>query len=355
MRWIRRVLTTIVILLIVALVATTAGLAVIVQRGFPQRSGTAALPGLSADVQVVYDASGIPQVYASTPSDLFAAEGWLHASERMWQMEIWRRLGSGRLAELFGQSEVKSDEFVRTLGWRQSAERDLAAMDPATRQALDAYASGVNAWLNTHRDGSLPFVHHRAPGCGRRPGRVPPGAVDGRRLADVGEGAGLEPGRQHRHRDLQRPAGRAGRPAGGYRTHPALPIGLAGDGADRGAGIGRSRGSQVGRGGRVGDRSIGDDRSHRNRRIDRPHLHHAHLRPGRRSRGAVGAGRHAGRRLDRRPDLPAGRLRRSEPIRPSTASGPTTGSCAARTPPAAIDPAGQRPAPGRTRCRRSGT
>ena len=158
MRWIRRVLSIIVVLLIVVLVATTAGLAVIVQRGFPQRSGTAALPGLSADVQVVRDASGIPQVYASTPSDLFAAEGWLHASERMWQMEIWRRLGSGRLAELFGKSEVKSDAFVRTLGWRQSAERDLAAMDPATRQALDAYASGVNAWLNTHRDGSLPFV-----------------------------------------------------------------------------------------------------------------------------------------------------------------------------------------------------
>jgi penicillin amidase len=157
-RWIRRVLTAIVVLLIVALVATTAGLVVIVQRGLPQRSGSATLPGLSADVQVVYDASGIPQVYASTPSDLFAAEGWLHASERMWQMEIWRRLGSGRLAELFGKSEVKSDEFVRTLGWRQSAERDLAAMDPTTRQALDAYASGVNAWLNTHRDGSLPFV-----------------------------------------------------------------------------------------------------------------------------------------------------------------------------------------------------
>ncbi len=157
-RLIRRLLVLVALLVVVVLVATTALFAVVVIRGIPQRTGTASIPGLSADVQIVRDASGIPQVYASTPADLFAAEGWLHASERMWQMEIWRRLGSGRLAELFGPSEVKSDAFVRTLGWRQSAERDLAAMDPATRAALDAYASGVNAWLSTHRDESLPFV-----------------------------------------------------------------------------------------------------------------------------------------------------------------------------------------------------
>ncbi len=158
MRVIRRLLVLVALLVVVVLVASTALFAVVVVRGIPQRTGTASIPGLSADVQIVRDASGIPQVYASTPADLFAAEGWLHASERMWQMEIWRRLGSGRLAELFGPSEVKSDAFVRTLGWRQSAERDLAALDPTTRAALDAYASGVNAWLSTHRDGSLPFV-----------------------------------------------------------------------------------------------------------------------------------------------------------------------------------------------------
>jgi penicillin amidase len=157
-RLIGRVLRVLVVLLIVAVLLAGVALGVVVQRGFPQRTGTATLSGLSGDVEVVRDASGIPQVYASTPADLFAAEGWLHASERMWQMEIWRRLGAGRLAELFGRAEVKSDAFVRTLGWRQAAARDLAAADPATRQALDAYASGVNAWLSTHRMGSLPFV-----------------------------------------------------------------------------------------------------------------------------------------------------------------------------------------------------
>ncbi len=157
-RWIGRALAIIAVLLVVVLLATTAGLVIVVQRGLPQRVGSVTLAGLSADVTVVRDAAGIPEVYASTADDLFAAEGWLHASERMWQMEIWRRLGAGRLAELFGKSEVKSDALVRTLGWRQSAARDLAAMDPTTRAALDAYARGVNAWLETHRAGSLPFV-----------------------------------------------------------------------------------------------------------------------------------------------------------------------------------------------------
>jgi penicillin G amidase len=157
-RWIGRTLRLIAFLVAVVLIVTAAGAAVVVQRGFPQRSGTATLSGLSGPVDIVRDASGIPQVYASTPADLFAAEGWLHASERMWQMEIWRRLGSGRLAELFGESQVKSDAFVRTLGWRQAAERDYAAADPATRAVLQAYSNGVNAWIGAHRDGSLPFV-----------------------------------------------------------------------------------------------------------------------------------------------------------------------------------------------------
>ncbi len=157
-RWIGRTLRLVAFLVAIVLLVTAAGLAVVVQRGFPQRSGTVTLSGLSGPVDVVRDASGTPQVYASTPADLFAAEGWLHASERMWQMEIWRRLGSGRLAELFGESQVKSDAFVRTMGWRQAAERDYAAADPTTRAVLQAYSRGVNAWIDTHRDGSLPFV-----------------------------------------------------------------------------------------------------------------------------------------------------------------------------------------------------
>jgi penicillin amidase len=80
------------------------------------------------------------------------AQGYVHAQERMWQMEVWRHISSGRLAELFGPGSIDDDKFIRTLGWREAAERDLALLEPTTRAALDAYAEGVNAWLDTHRE-----------------------------------------------------------------------------------------------------------------------------------------------------------------------------------------------------------
>jgi penicillin amidase len=130
----------------------------LVARGMPQREGTLRLPGLSAPVRVVRDENGIASIYASTTHDLFAAQGYVEASERMWQMEVWRHIGSGRLSELFGDSELQTDEFIRALGWRQAAERDWAATDADTQAVLQAYADGVNAWLDQHGDLPLPFV-----------------------------------------------------------------------------------------------------------------------------------------------------------------------------------------------------
>src|SRR5439155_22468905 len=95
---------------------------------------------------------------ASTPHDLFFAQGYVHASERMWQMEIFRRIGAGRLAELFGASQIDTDRLVRTLGWRRAAERDVAASPPEVGAVLDAYSAGVNAWLADNPYLSLPFV-----------------------------------------------------------------------------------------------------------------------------------------------------------------------------------------------------
>jgi penicillin amidase len=145
---------------LVVVLALVAGLLFfwIVVRGLPQRDGSAVLPGLSAEVTVERDEHGIPHLYAASTDDLFAAQGYLHASERMWQMEVWRRIGAGRLAELFGKDQVDTDRFIRTLGWRRAAERDLAAASPELRRALDAYARGVNAWLASHDNLSLPFV-----------------------------------------------------------------------------------------------------------------------------------------------------------------------------------------------------
>ncbi len=158
MSLIGRLLKLLLVVLVVVVVAAGAFVGWVGARGLPQDDGTVSLPGLSADVTVKRDANGIAQIYANTPADLFAAEGYVHAQDRMWQMDVWRHISSGTLSELFGQSELQTDEFIRTLGWRQSAQRDYDAADASTKAILKAYASGVNAWLSQHHDMGLPFV-----------------------------------------------------------------------------------------------------------------------------------------------------------------------------------------------------
>jgi penicillin amidase len=140
--------------LLVVVVATVGLLAAVTGRALPQVSGTTRVPGLGGSVSVVRDAAGIAHITADSPHDLFFSQGYVHASERMWQMEVWRHISAGRLAELFGQSQLDTDRFIRTLGWRIAAQRDLDAFTPGTRAVLDAYTEGVNAWLDGHR-GSL--------------------------------------------------------------------------------------------------------------------------------------------------------------------------------------------------------
>ena len=100
------------------------------------------------------DEHGIVNIYADSAHDLFLAQGYVHAQERLWQMEVWRHISAGRLSELFGKSTLDQDRFIRTLGWRQAAERDFAALSEGRGRALDAYAEGVNAFIEEHR-GSL--------------------------------------------------------------------------------------------------------------------------------------------------------------------------------------------------------
>jgi penicillin amidase len=167
---VRRILFRIVkiaLVLVLVLVLVVGGLlSWLVVRGFPQRDGTARIAGLSAQVRVLRDENGIANIYASSTEDLFAAQGYVHASERMWQMEVWRRIGAGRLAELFGDDQVATDRYVRTLGWRKSAEADWQVMSVEGKTALEAYTRGVNAWLDTHADLPLPFVVTGLQGAG---------------------------------------------------------------------------------------------------------------------------------------------------------------------------------------------
>ena len=121
--------------------------AVVVRRPLPQTSGTLELPGLDAEVEVIRDEHGIPQIYADTVDDLMRAQGYVHAQERFFEMDVRRHATAGRLAEMFGDAAVESDVLVRTMGWRRVAEQELALLEPETRAALQAYAAGVNAYL----------------------------------------------------------------------------------------------------------------------------------------------------------------------------------------------------------------
>ncbi|MER5954383.1 penicillin acylase family protein [Streptomyces sp. NPDC001893] len=119
-----------------------------VRGSFPQTKGSIKLDGLSGPVDVKRDSYGIPQVYASSDEDLFMAQGYVQAQDRFWEMDVRRHMTSGRLSEMFGKSQVKTDEFLRTLGWHRVAQKEYdSKLSPETKKYLQAYAKGVNAYL----------------------------------------------------------------------------------------------------------------------------------------------------------------------------------------------------------------
>jgi penicillin amidase len=118
--------------------------------------GRTVLRGLAAPVEVVRDRWGVPHLFARNEKDLFFAQGYVHAQDRLWQMHFNRTVGSGRLGSLLGPGPAKADAYLRTVGLRRAAERDLARLSPETRALLEAYAAGVNAFLGSHR-GRLPI------------------------------------------------------------------------------------------------------------------------------------------------------------------------------------------------------
>lgn len=113
----------------------------------PTLDGRIAVAGLSAAVDVVRDEAGIPHVYAANDDDAWFALGWLHADDRLWQMEMSRRTAAGRLAEILGPAALDTDRFLRTIGVHRNAEAIAERLDASTRHALERYAAGVNAEL----------------------------------------------------------------------------------------------------------------------------------------------------------------------------------------------------------------
>jgi penicillin amidase len=150
-----RTRTRVVIGVVVAvsvLVAAGLGIGVFaVRRPWPQVEGTTNASGLLDEATIIRDHWGVPHVYASNSHDLFFTEGYAHAQDRFWQMEFNRRIGSGRLAEILGESALESDRFIRTVGWHRTAAAELDLLDGELRSALEAYAEGVNAYIADHR------------------------------------------------------------------------------------------------------------------------------------------------------------------------------------------------------------
>ncbi|HWM16101.1 MAG TPA: penicillin acylase family protein [Microbacterium sp.] len=144
--------------IVIALIA--AGFVVFtIQRSFPQLEGTVALTGLDHRVEVQRDELGIPTITAATTDDLFFAQGFVHAQDRFWEMDFRRHVTSGRLSELFGESQLATDSFLRTLGWRQIAEQEVAELDPMIKAYYAAYADGVNAYLAEHDGADASFEY----------------------------------------------------------------------------------------------------------------------------------------------------------------------------------------------------
>jgi len=119
------------------------------RQSLPQLDGESAGKGLGAAVEIVRDAEGVPHVFAKTEQDGWFAVGYLHAQDRLWQMEIQRRVASGRIAEVLGDRAYDVDRLMRTLGIARLAERIAAGLDADTRAGLEAYAAGVNAYIDS--------------------------------------------------------------------------------------------------------------------------------------------------------------------------------------------------------------
>ena len=141
--------------LLLAVLAAAGGGWVWLRGSLPQLDGEIPLSGLSSPVEVVRDRHGVPHILARSEKDALFALGIVHAQDRLWQMEMNRRIGAGRLAEVLGADALDTDRLLRTLGLYRRAEATLVHLAPEARQRIEAYVRGVNAWLEA-REGPLP-------------------------------------------------------------------------------------------------------------------------------------------------------------------------------------------------------
>jgi acyl-homoserine lactone acylase PvdQ len=119
-------------------------------------NGTIEVTGIGAPVEIVRDANAIPHIFGATRRDTLFGLGYVHAQDRLWQMEFQRRIGFGRLSEIFGAATVSQDRFLRTVGFGRAARSAWERLAADARADVEAYCAGVNEFLGTHRASALP-------------------------------------------------------------------------------------------------------------------------------------------------------------------------------------------------------
>lgn len=140
----------VVVLLVIVVILAGVGMW-FARRSWPQVDGTVQVVGLSASAEVIRDSWGIPHIYAQNDHDLLFAQGYVHAQDRLWQMEANRHLCSGTLSEIVGESALDGDRYARTFGLRRVAEQTWTQLPEDSRALLQAYADGVNAYIEANR------------------------------------------------------------------------------------------------------------------------------------------------------------------------------------------------------------
>ncbi|MDE0150608.1 MAG: penicillin acylase family protein [Rhodospirillaceae bacterium] len=151
LRWTLRIALTLAVVLAVAGVVMFFWF----RTSLPRLDGSVTVAGIEKPVSIVRDGRGIPYIYAETESDAWFALGYVHAQDRLFQMEMQRRAGQGRLAEIIGPPGLRADRLFRTLGLYRRAQDSVKHLTPGQLKTLEAYAAGVNQWMKT-RKGTLP-------------------------------------------------------------------------------------------------------------------------------------------------------------------------------------------------------
>ena len=126
------------------------------RRSLPAASGTVHVGGLTATVDIVRDADDIPHIFATTKADALFGLGYAHAQDRLWQMEFQRRIGNGRLSEIFGEATLPEDRFLRTVGFGRAAKSAWDHLPADAKAQVNAYVAGVNAFISSHHGSGLP-------------------------------------------------------------------------------------------------------------------------------------------------------------------------------------------------------